>query len=312
MTADETSEIIATAEEAPEENTRTIEVVLSRDRSAFSWFTYFMDGGGLTHASIAFDEDADHYYSFNFRGFKREYKTSLMKRPREIKRYKLMVTEEQYQALKTIIEDMEKDKSRYSYAKADVSLCLFKLPRLSPDNEEAYFCSEFVARVLDQSGCLELPGDYRTYTPNDIANEIEKSGRVKEVIQDSSIESPVGKAIDKTIGAVEKGKNLVVEMVRDQIDSTMEEASGFTPFIVKVGVGTIDKFETIYHATASLAQRMKSQVNKLPGRVAKGTGGVVNAVSGVADKVVKVNGAIQGKLEALGEKKNEQNTEKDL
>ncbi len=258
---------------------RTIEVVLSRDTTSFSWLTYFLDGGGLTHASIAFDEDADHYYSFNLKGFKREYKTSLMKRPREIKRYKVAVTEEQYQALKKMIEDMESEKSRYAYAKGDVSFCILKLPNPNPDDEDKYFCSEFVARMLDESGSVKMSRSYRSYTPNDIGEELEKSGRVREVIRDSEMPSKAGKTIDAAVEGLEKGKNIVVRFARERMDDAMENADGLSPIVMTVGLGTIDKCETVYQAAATLADKVKSTVESIPEKIAHKTGGAIDRFS---------------------------------
>ena len=276
--------------EAEKEQVRTIEVMLSRDRTTFSWMTYFLDGGGLTHASIAFDEDPEYYYSFTFKGFKREYKASLQKRPREMKRYKLAVTEEQYQALKRIIEGMENEKSRYAYSKLDVSLCVLKLPNANPQ-EDRYFCSEFVAMALDESGSVKMSKEYSAYTPNDIAEELEKSGKIKEVIQDAELQSAPGKAINAAVSGLEKGKNIVLEFTQNNLEKTWEANPEMTPFLVSIGVGTISSFEIIYRSAAAAAGKIRTAMDGIPAGIAKQTGRLMGAVSNktgsVMEKVVR-------------------------
>ena len=194
------------AAEAP---SRTIVICLSRDRSPFSWFAYFTDGGGFTHASIAFDEDADHYYSFNFNGLKKEYRTSLKKRPREMKRYNISVTETQYRELKRIIESMESEKDRYHYSRLGVSLCLFKLPNPTSGTEHL-FCSQFVAKVLDKSGCVQMTKAYGDISPNTLEKELRDSQKVTDISDDSNLKPLADSAIDAALSKLEQGKDIVI------------------------------------------------------------------------------------------------------
>lgn len=265
---------------------RIIEVALSRNMTPFSWLTYFLDGGGLTHASIAADADSDHYYSFNFKGFKRERKSSLMKYSREIKRYRIAVTEEQYQKLKRIIRDMETKKSTYAYAGGDVGFALLKLPFLRPNNEKTYFCSQFVAQVLDESGCVPLTKEYRTYTPNDIAEALEESGKVVEVIHDTKPDYGIGGAFNSVIGALEKGKNSVVKFASKQTDPAKKESAA-GPLRNRIGTDVIDACENVYQSAATVTNKMKSTIESLPKDAAKTTGKMVDSMSDTVSKLMK-------------------------
>lgn len=55
------------------ENKRVITVLLTRYRSIFANFIYWISGRGYTHASLGLDENDGCYYSFNFKGFKIEH-----------------------------------------------------------------------------------------------------------------------------------------------------------------------------------------------------------------------------------------------
>lgn len=52
---------------------KKVTVLLTRYYSTFSNFVYWISGRGYTHASIALNDENDCYYSFNFKGFRREY-----------------------------------------------------------------------------------------------------------------------------------------------------------------------------------------------------------------------------------------------
>ena len=52
---------------------KKVTVLLTRYYSTFSNFVYWISGRGYTHVSIALNDENDCYYSFNFKGFRREY-----------------------------------------------------------------------------------------------------------------------------------------------------------------------------------------------------------------------------------------------
>ena len=242
-------------------------ICLSRDRSLFSWFTYYTDGGGFTHASIAFDEDSDHYYSFNFKGFKREYRTSLKKRPREMKRYQVAVTEEQYQELKKIITAIEDDKARYGYSRLGVSLCLFKLPNLT-NGEEDFFCSQFVAKILDETGVIHVKKAYGNITPNDLGEELIGSGHVIGIEDDSTLKPLPDSAIDAAMNKLEQGKDVVIRFTMKKLAGGAGRRRNVPHFLVNIGIETTGKIETVYRHTSSFADKTKGLANRLPENLA--------------------------------------------
>lgn len=286
-----------------EQYPRTIEVLLSRDGSAFSWLTYFTDGGGLTHASIALDPDAEFYYSFNFKGLKKEYKTSLQKRPREMKVYKIAVTEEQYQKLKSMLEDMEAHKEKYKYSSLGVTLRLFRLPGSKKDeNDDRYFCSEFVARLLGESGSVPVSQDYNRTSPNDLAEDMEKSGRIISVTDESNTDSLLGVDLDPAVEKLGEKKDIVVNFMT----RNLEEAEGrddVPPVMIHIGEQTAAKSEELYRSAAAFAEKAEKLTESVPEKLAEKTGEFLqfagNAVNGLKEKTGEIGkkaGNIAGKV----------------
>ncbi len=229
---------------------RTIEVLLSRDGSAFSWLTYFTDGGGLTHASIALDEDAEFYYSFNFKGLKKEYKTSLRKRPRQMKVYKIAVTEEQYQKLKSMLEEMEADREKYSYSSLGVAFRLFRLPDVVVEDEAKYFCSEFVAKLLDESGSLDLPDNYNRISPNDLAKALRESGRIVSVTDESNTDSMTNVLLDPALdmlaektGDALKSAGEAMDGLKEKVEDSAGKAREAVGIVKKIVTDTVGKIK---------------------------------------------------------------------
>ena len=215
-----------------------IVVCLSRDLTVFSNMTYLADGGGFTHASLGLSEDAEYYYSFNFKGLKKEYRTSLKKKPREMQRFIIAVDEDAAERLKQIISEMETQKEKYQYAKLGVSLRLLSLPNENP-KEDAYYCSQFVAAVLKESGCVAINKNPADCTPNDLLLELQNSGQIIKVEEESDLPDPgevtIGKAsdqiekvYDKLPDLVAKSLNPLYEKVMDKLD-VAEDAVGESP-----------------------------------------------------------------------------------
>ncbi|MBQ3401692.1 MAG: DUF1768 domain-containing protein [Lachnospiraceae bacterium] len=213
----------------PEEQTAAesmdgrIVVCLSRDRSAFSYVTWLADGGGFTHASLGLSEEADHYYSFNFKGLKKEYRTSLKRRPREMMRYVIAVPEDAHRRLEEIVAEMEREKDRYQYAKLGVSLRLMNLPTVDEDDDK-YYCSEFVAAVLKESGCVDIRTPSYECTPNDLLRELEASGQICAVEEESEMENPGEAAIGLAMEGIGKGRDLADRYVDERLGDVLDRA----------------------------------------------------------------------------------------
>ncbi|GAA0121613.1 MAG: hypothetical protein KID00_01970 [Clostridium argentinense] len=129
-----------------------------------------------SHASIALDPELSEMYSFGrkkprnpFIGgfikekiddgvYKRFYNTECIV-------YSMDVTFEQYEKVKEIIKEFEKEQDKYRYNFLGVLAVVFKM---SLDRKYHYFCSQFVSEVLERSGIFNFDREFTMIKPSDI------------------------------------------------------------------------------------------------------------------------------------------------
>lgn len=150
----------------------TVSVLLTKYSDLFSDFIYWISGRGYTHASLSLDEDDENcFYSFNYRGFCEEMPKR--RRPKSLQAesicYRLQVSEEVYRQLQERIEDIKMRKRQYRYSRLGVLLCLLHIPHKLRNQ---YFCSQFVAEILSDTGVITLKKDASLYLPNHFVKEI--------------------------------------------------------------------------------------------------------------------------------------------
>lgn len=159
-------------------NKRTITVLLTRHHNLFSNFIYMITGRGYTHASIALSEDCEYYYSFNFKGFRREYPSKRWNCGKSIC-YKLEVSEEDFMKLQDKVAEMEQEKDAFHYSRLGVAFCFMRIPI---KREHHYFCSQFVAELLQMTDCISLEKKPSLYFPNHLSEELKRQRCLKHVI----------------------------------------------------------------------------------------------------------------------------------
>ena len=247
-----------------------IVVCLSRDLTLFSNITYLADGGGPTHASVGLSEDAELYYSFNFKGLKREYRTSMKKRPREMKRYIIEVSDEAGNKLNSIINEMLEQKEKYQYSKLGVSLSLLHLPN-NTDDDDSYYCSQFVAAVLKESGCVDIKTKPADCLPNVLLKELEDSGQIVRVEDEAELVNPAEKAIGKTREGLSSGYDKLSDALEGSgADKKLDPLYG--NMVVKLNVAekaTRDAPEKLAKLTGGLLKQGSEKLMEL-GETAKG------------------------------------------
>ncbi|MDD3222876.1 MAG: hypothetical protein EOM34_10745 [Clostridia bacterium] len=153
-----------------EKSKRVITVLFVREYCGFSNFIYFVTGRGYTHASLSLDEENEKFYSFNFKGFRIEHPKKHSDRYGESAAYCLEVTEEEYEQMKQRIEEMESNSEQLSYSSLGVFFCLLHIP-LKIKNR--YFCSQFVAEMLQQTKTVRLQKKPSLYYPNKLVKALE-------------------------------------------------------------------------------------------------------------------------------------------
>ena len=162
-----------------ENNVRTITVLFTRYYSIFSNFIYWAGGKGYTHASISLDDSNEYFYSFNFRGFRKEYPGRHKKRSGESVGYRLEISGTDFDKMKFKIAEMERAKEQFRYSRAGVFLCLLHIPW---DFKNRYFCSRFVAELLSLSDRVSLKKRASLYLPCQLDLEIRVQNCLKEVL----------------------------------------------------------------------------------------------------------------------------------
>lgn len=114
------------------------------------------------HVSIAFDEELEEMYSFARKGKRNPFRAGFIKEDittgvfgscveTECSIYKLAIIEEQYQAIKKELAIFKENKEKYSYNFLGLVGVMMNIP-IQP--EHRYFCSQFVAYLLEQSNIL--------------------------------------------------------------------------------------------------------------------------------------------------------------
>lgn len=158
---------------------KIITVLFTRYYSTFANFIYWISGKGYTHASIALDEQNEYYYSFNYKGFRREYPKKHTRRSGKSIGIKLEVSQESFDRMKKKIEEMEGKRDKLHYSRFGVLLCLLHIPCKI---QNRYFCSQFVAETLELSEAVLLSKDAALYLPNQLLHELCRQNCPKEII----------------------------------------------------------------------------------------------------------------------------------
>ena len=155
---------------------REVYIMLSQTRTYFARLIKLYTREPYAHASIAFDEDLEEMYSFArlrpknpfISGFLEEDITSgVFGACTETTCcvYSLKVTEEQYARLKSEVEIFKKNRNKYSYNFLGIVGVMIHKPI---NSENRYFCSQFVAYILDRGGINLFNKDIGLVRPFDI------------------------------------------------------------------------------------------------------------------------------------------------
>ena len=134
-----------------------------------SYLLLYLFGHNYSHVSMSLESDGEYFYSFNKKGFRKEY-PKRHKRRRKNKSFSIQfkITKEEYDILKHKIESCEKKGKNLKYSSFGVFLCLF---HISHHFENSYFCSRFVAESLQEMG-FDLKKDPSLYLPDQIIDEM--------------------------------------------------------------------------------------------------------------------------------------------
>lgn len=162
-----------------ENEKRMVTVLLTRYYSTFSTFIYIISGRGYTHASIALDEENEYFYSFNFKGFWKEYPKKHKRKSKKSIGYKLEISQEDFDKIKEKIEKMENGEEKFRYSRIGVLLCLLRIPC---KRKRHYFCSQFVAEMLMLAKTVSMKKKASLYLPNHLSYELSRQSCLREIV----------------------------------------------------------------------------------------------------------------------------------
>ena len=109
------------------------------------------------------------FYSFVTKGFLVEKITKYVRPDREpypCQLYEMKVSEKTYNAVKNLINGFVTKKEMYHYAKLGVAFGLLHIPFV---RKYRYFCSQFVAEILEKANAVHLPKLSALCFPRDLA-----------------------------------------------------------------------------------------------------------------------------------------------
>lgn len=153
---------------------RTIYILLTRSGTWFSRLIHFATQDRYTHASIGLDGPDGPFYSFA-RKYRHlalpaglvEEQVTIYRRAVPCCLYELTVREETYLRLRQRLRSMYVQREEYHYSVLGVFACYFNL---SLRRQHHYFCSQFVADLLENCGAIELPKPPTLLRPSDFCS----------------------------------------------------------------------------------------------------------------------------------------------
>ncbi len=164
------------AREKKNSRCKNVYIVLTQTQTYPARAIHFYTNEPYAHASIAFDEDLEEMYSFARRGIWNPFNAGFIEedindgifgkyRSTTCSIYRLRITEKQYIRLREEIEIFKQNRDDYSYNFLGLIAAALNIPVKA---KQRYFCSQFVAYVLEQSGIKIFNKNYALVKPRDI------------------------------------------------------------------------------------------------------------------------------------------------
>ena len=155
---------------------QTVYILLTRSDTWFSRLIHLATQDSYTHASIGLDGPQGPFYSFARKYEHFALPAGLVEERvgpevREKRRegpcclYELTVSQETYRRLRRRLSLMYAQREEYHYSVLGTLACFFNLPL---HRSRHYFCSQFVAELLQGSGAAALPKEPALLRPADL------------------------------------------------------------------------------------------------------------------------------------------------
>ena len=160
-------------------NKYTLSVLFVNYEDFWSKVVYYVLGKGYSHASIGVDDNEEVYYSFNFKGFRREKPRKHEEIVSKSVCYKLSVSKEEYDKVVEMIEEFQSRRFEWKYNLVGLLLSRIHIKHQKKDH---YFCSEFVVEMLEKAKVVRFEKNAAHYLPNRLEQEIQKLKNLEQII----------------------------------------------------------------------------------------------------------------------------------
>lgn len=171
---------------------KTIYILLTRSDTLLSRLVQLFTAGPYTHASISFDHGLQPLYSSARKNGETMFPAGLCTevfhrgfyyRHRNIPcaLYELTVSDEVYERARTEAQHFARNSKLYGFNILGLFLCKMNIP-FHPRSK--FFCSQFVAVILDRSQALKLPKDSSLMKPMDYTRIPQLRYRYRGLLRD--------------------------------------------------------------------------------------------------------------------------------
>lgn len=151
---------------------REIYIILSNTGTLLSRTIKLYTRAPYNHTSISFDKELYELYSFGRKnptnpivaGFVKENMRHEFFKNATCCIYKLKISQAKYIRLKQLVEQFDNEKNRYRYNFFGLIGVMINHP---VNRSYRYFCSQFVAAVLQKSGTYRFNKDFGLIQPSD-------------------------------------------------------------------------------------------------------------------------------------------------
>ena len=151
---------------------RYVYILITKSSTYFSRLIHIATAAPYTHASIGLDGPQGYFYSFARKytrlclpaGLVREAICAGSPGNLPYRMYRLRVSEGTYRRIRDRLESMYHQRSRYSYNLLGAFSSYFNYPL---KRRSSYFCSQFVAELLECCGALEFDKNIALVQPVD-------------------------------------------------------------------------------------------------------------------------------------------------
>ncbi len=158
---------------------KTISILFTEYTDFTSRLVHYYTRRGYTHISIGLHEENEYFYSFNTRGFKKEYPKKHRNRTKNNICYLLEISDECHQKLEELISAFERKKEIHKYNWIGVVLLFLNISYKTKHN---FYCTQFVTHLLAEADIIKWKHKYRPYFPSQILKELHNSPLIKKII----------------------------------------------------------------------------------------------------------------------------------